>query len=77
MTISKETESLDVPWEKGYEYSQEGHMSEEDLQLLITLDDPWNAREWDTFYNRQAEKTVAYWPGRGDTTIEQKPAAPK
>jgi hypothetical protein len=40
MTISKETESLDVPWEKEYGYSQEGHMSEEDLQLLITLDDP-------------------------------------
>lgn len=24
-------------------------MSEEDLQLLITLDDPWNAQECDTF----------------------------
>lgn len=48
-------------------------MSEEDLQLLITLDDPWNAREWDTFTNRHAENTVAYWPGRGDPTIEQKP----
>jgi hypothetical protein len=70
MTISKETESLYVPWEKEYGYSQEGHMSEEDLQLLITLDDPWNARECDTFYNRQAEKTGAYWPGRSDTTIE-------
>ncbi|HEX7313978.1 MAG TPA: carboxymuconolactone decarboxylase family protein [Pyrinomonadaceae bacterium] len=25
---------------------QEVPMSEEDLQLLITLDDPWNAQEW-------------------------------
>jgi hypothetical protein len=70
MTISKETESLDAPSGNEYGYSQEFHMSEEDLQLLITLDDPWNARECDTFYNRQAEKTVAYWPGRGETTIE-------
>lgn len=56
MTISKETESLHVPWEKGYGYLQEFHMSEEDLQLLITLDDPWNAQEWDTFYSRQADE---------------------
>ena len=73
MTISKETESLDVVWEKEYGYSQEVRMSEENLQLLITLDDPWNAQECDTFYNRQAENTGAYWSGRGDTTIEQKP----
>ena len=25
------------------------HLSEEDLQLLITLDDPWDAQEEDTF----------------------------
>ena len=53
-------------------------MSEEDLELLITLDDPGDAQEQDTFNHLQAENTVAYWPGqpfsaRGDTTIEQKP----
>ena len=37
-------------------------MREEDLQLLITLDDPWNAQECDTFQNHQAEHTVMYWP---------------
>ena len=39
-------------------------MSEEDLELLITLDDPWNAQECATFNNHQAEHTVAYWPGQ-------------
>ncbi len=39
-------------------------MSEEDLQLLITLDDPGNAEEGDTFSHLQAENTVAYWPGK-------------
>lgn len=54
-------------------------MSEEDLELLITLDDPWNAQECDTFYDHQAEHTVTYWPVQpdptrgGDTTVEQKP----
>jgi ketosteroid isomerase-like protein len=39
-------------------------MSEEDLQLLITLDDPRDAQEEDTFNHLQAENTVAYWPGQ-------------
>lgn len=39
------------------------HMSEEDLQLLITLDDPWDAQEEDTFNHLQAENIVA-WPGQ-------------
>ncbi len=34
-------------------------MSEEDLQLLITLDDPGEAQEEDTFNHLQAENTVA------------------
>ena len=38
-------------------------MSEEDLELLITLDDPWNAQECDTFYNRQAEQEAEEWKG--------------
>jgi hypothetical protein len=39
-------------------------MSEEDLQLLITLDDPGVFQEEDTFNHIQAENTVAYWPGQ-------------
>ncbi len=37
-------------------------MTEQDLQLLITLDDPWDAQEEDTFNYLQAEHIVA-WPG--------------
>ena len=43
-------------------------MREEDLQLLITLDDPWNAQECDTFNNPQVEHTDTYWPGQPDST---------
>jgi hypothetical protein len=39
------------------------HLSEEDLQLLITLDDPWDAQEKDTFNLLRAENIVA-WPGK-------------
>jgi hypothetical protein len=42
---------------------EEIHLSEEDLQLLITLDDPWDAQEEDTFNHLQAENIVA-WPGQ-------------
>ena len=35
------------------------HLSEEDLQLLTTLDDPWDAQEEDTFNHLQAERTEA------------------
>jgi hypothetical protein len=38
------------------------------LELLITLDDPWNAQECDAFYNRQAERPVTYWAGRTEPT---------
>lgn len=57
--------------------SEEVHVSEEGLQLLITLDDPWNARECDAFNSRQAEHAGAYRSGQpiqqaGDTTVEQR-----
>lgn len=35
-----------------------------DLELLITLDDPWNAQECDTFNNHQAEHTATHPPGQ-------------
>ncbi|HET6890036.1 MAG TPA: hypothetical protein VFH31_02950 [Pyrinomonadaceae bacterium] len=38
-------------------------MSEEDLELLITLDDPVDAQEEDTF-NHQDENTLEYWLGK-------------
>ena len=39
-------------------------MSEEDLELLITLDDPEGAPEEDTFHYHPAENTVEYWLGK-------------
>ena len=39
-------------------------MSEEDLELLITLDDPEGAPEEDTFHYLSIENTVEYWPGK-------------
>ena len=38
-------------------------MSEEDLQLLITLDDPVDGPEEDTFH-LQAKNTLEYWLGQ-------------
>ena len=38
-------------------------MSEEDLELLITLDDPGDEQEEDTF-NHQAENTLEFWLGK-------------
>ena len=37
-------------------------MSEEDLELLITLDDPEGAPEEDTFHHLPAENNVEYGP---------------
>ena len=39
-------------------------MSEEDLELLITLDDPEGAPEEDTFNHLSAENNVEYWLGK-------------
>lgn len=39
-------------------------MSEEELQLLITIDDPGNPPEEDTFHHLQVSN-LEYWLGRG------------
>jgi hypothetical protein len=39
-------------------------MSEEELQLLITIDDPGDAPEEDTFNHLQAKNTLEYWLGQ-------------
>jgi len=38
-------------------------MSEEELELLITLDDPEDGPEEDTFH-LQAKNTLEHWPGQ-------------
>jgi hypothetical protein len=39
-------------------------MSEEDLELLITLDDTGEAEEEDTFNHPPAENSLEYWLGQ-------------
>lgn len=36
-------------------------MSDEDLEVLVTLDDPWYGPEEDIFHHLQP---VTYWPGQ-------------
>ena len=46
-------------------FALEVHMSEEDLELLITLDDPGeDAEDEDAFNHFQADNTVAHRPGQ-------------
>jgi hypothetical protein len=45
-------------------------MSEEDLELLITLDEPWDGHE-DTFNHFQKEKSDAGSPGQSLPTTRQ------
>ena len=42
--------------------------AEQNLQLMKTLDDAWNAQDWETFNRRHAEDTDVYWPGQKDPT---------
>ena len=51
-------------------------MSEEDLELLVTLDDPEDLEKEDTFHDLKADNTVVPRPGQpqqvGDQTSKQK-----
>jgi ketosteroid isomerase-like protein len=40
----------------------------ENLQLMKTLDDAWNAQDWETFNKRHTEDTDVFWPGQKDPT---------
>jgi ketosteroid isomerase-like protein len=42
--------------------------AEENMRLMKTLDDAWNAQDWDTFDSRHAENVVVYWPGQPEPT---------
>ena len=46
-------------------------MSNEDLELLITLDFPWYAPEEDAFHPPQPESGVTHWPGQSSTLISR------
>ena len=51
-------------------------MSEEDLELLITLDDPEDPEKEDTFHHLPVDDAVVPWPGQpqqgSDPTSKQK-----
>jgi predicted ester cyclase len=35
---------------------------------MKTLDDAWNAQDWDTFNKRHTEDVVVKWPGQSEPT---------
>jgi len=41
---------------------------EENLQRMKTLDDAWNAQNWEVFRKRHSADTKVYWPGQPDLT---------
>lgn len=41
---------------------------EENLPLMKTLDDAWNAQDWGTFNKRHTENVAVYWPGQPEPT---------
>ena len=41
---------------------------QENLQFMKTLDDAWNAQDWETFDQRHAENTAVYSQGQPEPT---------
>jgi hypothetical protein len=41
---------------------------EENLQLMQTLDNAWNGKDWETFMKRHSENVAVYWPGQPKPT---------
>jgi len=44
-------------------------MAQNNLELMRTLDDSWNAQDWDTFEERHSKDTAVLWPGQAEPTI--------
>jgi hypothetical protein len=42
--------------------------AQENLQRMKTLDDAWNAQNWEVFRKRHSADTKVYWPGQPDPT---------
>jgi hypothetical protein len=42
--------------------------AEENLQRMKTLDDAWNAQDWEVFKKRHSTDTAVFWPGQPDPT---------
>lgn len=41
--------------------------AEANMGLMQTLDDAWNAQDWDTFDSRHKHDTIVRWPGQTTT----------
>jgi ketosteroid isomerase-like protein len=46
----------------------EDHVTQNNLELMRTLDDSWNAQDWDTFEKRHSRDTTVFWPGQAEPT---------
>ena len=42
-------------------------LEEHNMELMQTLDDAWNAQDWDTFDKRHKHDVVVRWPGQPPT----------
>jgi len=43
--------------------------AQENLGRMKTLDDAWNAQNWEVFRKRHSADTKVYWPGQPNPTI--------
>ena len=43
-------------------------MTQNNLELMRTLDDSWNAQDWGTFEKRHSKDTTVFWPGQAKPT---------
>jgi len=41
--------------------------SKENLRLMKTLDDAWNAQDWETFSQRHTDDVIVRWPNKQPT----------
>ena len=41
--------------------------SEDNMELMKTLDDAWNSQDWDTFTKRHTDDVIVRWPGQPPT----------
>ena len=46
-------------------------VEEKNKELMTTLDEAWNAQDWDTFEKRHTSDTAVYWPGPARTDARE------
>jgi len=43
-------------------------MTQSNIELMRTLNDSWNAQDWETFEKRHSKDTAVFWPGQAEPT---------